>query len=190
MINTVNTSHSLSDEQLLEQIAHGRNKEALAELYDKYRHSLGSYIRRKVYEDRLVDEIYNDVMLTIWQKADSFRGDSTVSTWIFAVANRVCMAHSRKEKKHTQQATEAEFDEMPSPNSSAESDSELKDQLRIATAKLNESHRTVIELAYFHGYNLNEIAEIVDCPVNTVKTRLFHARQNLKINIERQAAQI
>jgi len=159
-------------------------------VYDRYRHSLGGFLRRKLYQDKLVDEIYNDVMMTVWQKAGDFRGESKVSTWIFGVAYRICMSHIRKEMKHTQNMVEVEFEEMQAVPDSSESgeESEMADQLRIATAKLGENHRTVIELTYFQGHSLREIAEIVGCPINTVKTRLFHARQNLKSNIQKQVA--
>jgi len=187
-MNNANALVSLEDEQLLELIALSRDKLALAELYDRYRHSLGSFLRRKVYQDKLVDEIYNDVMMTVWQKASSFRGESKVSTWIFGVAHRICMSHTRKEMKHTQNMTEVKFDEIQAKPDRFENEEDLVDQLRVATEKLGESHRTVIELAYYHGYSLNEIAKIVDCPVNTVKTRLFHARQNLKSSIQNKQA--
>ncbi len=186
-MNTADALNSLRDEQLLERIALQRDKLALAELYDRYRHSLGSFLRRKVYQDKLVDEIYNDVMMTVWQKADSFRGESKVSTWIFGMAHRICMSHSRKEMKHTQNMTSVEFDEIQSQPNQNEAESEMVDQLRIATAKLGENHRTIVELTYFQGHSLSEVAEIVGCPLNTVKTRLFHARQNLKSYLRKYA---
>lgn len=89
-----------------------------------------------------------------------------------------------------EQRLRLEFDEIPSPVNEFESSVVLSEQLRIATANLSESRRTMIELAYFHGYNSNEVAQILDCPVNSVKTRLFHARQNLKTNIEQQGAEV
>lgn len=177
-MTTVNAIESLDDLELLKLIGDERSKVALTELYDRYRHSLGSFVRRKVYQDKLVDEIYNDVMLTVWQKAGKFRGESKVSTWIFGIAYRICMSQSRKEMKHTQNMNEVEFDEMPAKQ--AEEESDINEQLHIATSQLGDKHRQVIELTYFHGHSLIEIAEIMDCPVNTVKTRLFHARKSLK----------
>lgn len=181
----VNTLETLDDTRLFERIANERDKKALAELYDRYRHSLGGFIRRKVYQDKLVDEIYNDVMLTVWQKAGDFRGESKASTWIFGIAYRISMTHVRKEMKHTQNMVNVEFDEMKAKPDPSSSENDLVDQLRIATANLKENHREVIELSYFHGHSLREISEIVGCPENTVKTRLFHARQNLKIVLDR-----
>jgi len=190
-MKTINTLGSLEDHELLGLIANRQDKLALAELYDRYRHTLGSFISRKVYQDKLVDEIFNDVMFTVWQKASIFRGDSKVSTWIFGIAHRVCMSQTRKEMKHTKNMTEAEFDELPAKASEDELDSENKadlvDQLRVATSKLGENHRDVIELTYYHGHSLVEVSEIIGCPVNTVKTRLFHARKKLKESLQQNA---
>lgn len=178
---------SLDDLALLRKISEEQSKLALEELYDRYRHSLGSFIRRKVYQDKLVDEIYNDVMLTVWQKAASFRAESKVSTWIFGIAHRICLSQSRKEMKHTQNMTDIEFDTLQAKPNEGESEADIVDHLRIATSKLKENHRTVIELTYFHGHTLAEISEIVRCPVNTIKTRLFHARRSLKDSLTKYA---
>jgi len=127
----------------------------------------------------LIEEVYNDVMLTIWRKASTFRGESKVSTWIFTIAYRIKIALSQKENRHKHVTTE-EF----THDISSESSFSVTETIEDAMVGLSESHRTVIELSYFHGYNISEIAAIVDCPQNTVKTRLFHARQKLKTTIE------
>jgi len=171
----------LDDRQILDLIATKQDKVALSELYERYRHSLGGFLRRKLFEDKLVDEVYNDVMMTVWQKASGFRGDSKVSTWIFGIAYRICMSHSRKEQKHTANMSEYDLEAIVET-----SESDLVEQLRAAMTDLSDDHRTVVEMAYFYGHSMAEIAEIVDCPLNTVKTRLFHARQNLKNIIESQ----
>jgi len=174
MVTPINIA-TADDRELLLLIGQKRDKQALAELYDRYRHSLGGFLRRKLYQDKLVDEVYNDVMMTIWQKADVFRGDSKASTWIFGIAYRTCLSHSRKETKHTANAVEYELEEV-----ALEGESSLVEHLRAAITELSEAHRTVIEMAYFYGHSIIEISEMINCPVNTVKTRLFHARQKLK----------
>ena len=187
-MNESQSLDALDDLELLRLIGEKQDKLALAELYDRYRHSLGSFVRRKVYQDKLVDEIYNDVMLTVWQKAASFRAESKVSTWIFGIAHLICLSQSRKEMKHTQNMTDIEFDDMHADSDEPGDEADIVDELRIATSKLKENHRSVIELTYFHGHSLAEVSEIMRCPVNTVKTRLFHARRSLKDSLEKQAA--
>ncbi len=165
----------VEDRELLTLIAQKRDKEALKELYDRYRHPLGGFLRRKLYQDKLVDEVYNDVMMTLWQKADTFRGDSKVSTWIFGIAYRTCLSHSRKETKHTSGSVDYELEEV-----GGDEESGAVESLRAAITELSADHRTVIEMAYFYGHSIAEISQMIDCPLNTVKTRLFHARQKLK----------
>lgn len=170
---------TVDDQELLILIAQNRDKQALAELYDRYRQSLGGFLRRRLYEDKLVDEVYNDVMMTLWQKADTFRGASKVSTWIFGIAYRTCLSHARKETKHTANSVDYELDQV-----SVEKESDLVGCLRAAISQLSGDHKTVVEMAYFYGHSLAEISEMIEVPVNTVKTRLFHARQKLKNIIE------
>lgn len=175
-------SNDVSDHALIELIADKQDRQALAKLYERYRHSLGGFLQRKLREQKLVDEVYNDVMFTIWQKASGFRGDSKVSTWIFGIAYRVCLSHARKESRHTDQVADFELDDLPTK----EQETDVSDALKSALTTLSDDHRTVIELAYYMGNSLAEIADIVDCPVNTVKTRLYHARLHLKQYLQDQ----
>ena len=169
------------DKILLERISKHQDKQALADLYEHYRHPVGSFLRSKLRATKLVEEVFNDVMLTVWQKADSFQAKSKVSTWIFGIAYRTCLSHMRKETKHTERADEYEINDMAEVQESTASE-----QVRASISELSEDHRTVIELAYYFGHSVAEISDIVDCPVSTVKTRLFYARQHLKSSIETQ----
>ena len=175
----------LEDQKLLTLIAQKRDRLALAELYDRYRHPLGGFLRRKLYEDKLADEVYNDVMMTVWNKADAFRGDSKVSTWIFGIAYRTCLSHTRKETKHTAGVVHLELEVIP-----AKSESELVEQVKAAMTELSDDHRTVVEMAYYYGHSIAEISSMIGCPVNTVKTRLFHARKRLKSIIQTEQESI
>lgn len=180
-LNATKKLNELDDQALIELIAEHQDRAALTEIYARYRHNVGSFVRRRVFQPKLVDEIYNDVMFAVWQKADTFRADAKVSSWIYGIAYRVCLTHVRKELKHTKDSSDIDFDTLPANIDHEESVQEDKlDQIRRATTQLKEHHRDVIELAYFDGHSLDEIAEIMSLPLNTVKTRLFHARQKLK----------
>ncbi len=173
----------LDDEALIALIGDESSKAALRIVYDRYRRSLGSFLRGKIQQDRVVDELYNDVMLVVWQKARDFRGDAKASTWIFGIAYRLCMSEIRKNQRQPLTSSEFELDEMVD-NSTIEADSAPADDLQLALRSLTEEHREVIQLAYYHGHSVADISELMCCPVNTVKTRLFHARQKLKAKIE------
>jgi len=172
------------DRTLLERISNNQDRQALTELYERYRSPVGSFLHSKLREKRLVDEVFNDVMLIVWRKASSFQAKSKVSTWIFGIAYRTSLSHARKESKHTDKAQEYEMNDI------AESqESNASEHVRAAITELSENHRTVIELAYYFGHSVAEISETIDCPVSTVKTRLFYARQHLKASIETQLNQ-
>ena len=164
---------------LIKRISENKDREALAELYECYRLPLGSFLPSKLREKRLIDEAFNDVMMVVWKQASKFRGDSKVSTWIFGIAYRTSLAMARKESKHTDRNQEYDLD-----NIAQSEDSDAAEHVRAAITDLSEKHRSVIELTYYFGHSLIEISEIIDCPVSTVKTRLFYARQKMKSYIE------
>jgi RNA polymerase sigma-70 factor (ECF subfamily) len=175
----------LDDNELLTLIGENRDRAALTELYNRYRLPLGHFIQREMSGTKLVEEVYNDVMLIVWNKASGFRGDSKVSTWIFGIAYRTRLTHSRKESRHNHCGTGEFMDNVQiEDESDLEARTSVSETLHAAMIELPSKHRVVIELAYFHGYSTAEIAGIVGCPQNTVKTRLFHARNKLKATLE------
>lgn len=169
------------DDRLLILIASRRDSDALAALYERYRVIVGRFLQRGMCETMLVEEVYNDVMLAVWRKASSFRGDSKVSTWIFSIAYYIRCTHAKKESRYKHDVAN---DSELSHEGESETGSSLRETIQDAMMTLSEAHRMVIELSYFHGYKTSEIAVIVDCPQNTVKTRLFHARKKLKETLQ------
>lgn len=175
----------LDDNRLLTLIGTDRDRKALAELYSRYQLQITRFLQRYTESRILIEEVYNDVMLTVWRKADGFRGDSKVSTWLFAIAYRTRQSHSRKENRHNHvEYDDYMVDAIAEEQAEDESQASVNEDLQAALLELSEEHRTVIELTYFHGYSTTEVADIVRVPQNTVKTRLFHARKNLKAALE------
>ncbi len=179
-----------SDDELINLIGAERCRTALTELYNRYRLPLGGFLQRHLSHSKLVEECYNDVMLLVWQHAKDFRGQSKVSTWIFSIAYRAYIATSKKESRHRTINSEEAIETVISQrqNEMIQRTRMIAD-LRGALADLPRQSRTIIELAYFHGYSINEISKIMDCPQNTAKTRLFYARKKLKAVIENHYCQ-
>jgi RNA polymerase sigma-70 factor (ECF subfamily) len=119
-------------------------------------------------------------MMVVWQTADRFRGASKPSTWIFAIAYRKAV----KAKARWPEPIEDKVpDTRVSPDLSPDQQLDhqrLHDALVAAMDRLSPDHRAVVDLTYFHGMGYREIAEIMSCPVDTVKTRMFHARRRLR----------
>ena len=164
------------DRQLIQQIARSQDTNAMELLYQRYQPRLIPFLRRLTHDHALIEEVYNDVMFKIWQKASQFRGQSKVSSWIFSIAYRDCLRLVRRQKFRLDKLNELFLDESPSQTNNADN----VEIINLALHKLSAKQRLTIELCYFYGYTMDEIALIVDCPVNTVKTRLHHARQKIR----------
>lgn len=152
-----------------------RDRRAFTELYRRYQPRLLAYLRRLLASPVLADEIVDDVMFVVWEDAKKFRGNSAVSSWIFGIAYRKTMSALRREQRY-QAGIDRSRDTSRLPAGAERS----FDVLHAGLAHLSPDHRQVVELTYFCGFSYGEIAEIARCPVNTVKTRMFHARRRLK----------
>ena len=175
--NQQNNKPLTEEQQQLDLLAGiaNRNKSAMQRFYQCYRGKLASFLFRMVGSHSLVEEIFNDTMLAVWQQPERFEGRSKVSTWVYAIAYRQCLNRIAKEKKHRSVSS---FDEEEGVYDSVNDDQ--VDLVKKALGNLSQDHRSVIELSYYLGCNYSEIANIMGCPENTVKTRMFHARKKLK----------
>jgi RNA polymerase sigma factor (sigma-70 family) len=167
------------DRELLARVASG-NLQAFERLYRVYQPRLTRFLTTLLKRPQLIEEVLDDTMMVVWQTAGNFRGSSKPSTWIFAIAYR--KAHKAK-ARWPDPIEDPQFDtrvsDEPGPDEELQHQ-RLRSALTKAMDQLSPDHRAVVDLTYFHGMGYREIAEIVDCPVDTVKTRMFHARRRLK----------
>ena len=163
---------------LIERIA-AHDRAALKELYLLYHRRLARFLTRVTSRYDLAEEIINDTFWVVWQKAGDFRGDSYVSTGIMGIAYRRGLKALKRASVMLLRAHDiaAENADSHEPWSGAE----RREWLNAALERLPSEQRLVLELAYHLGHSCEEIAEIMNCPVNTVKTRMFHARRKLKV---------
>lgn len=163
------------DAALLARVA-TQDKTALAALYRDYHRRLVRFLGRFTRRDDVIEEVINDTFMIVWQKAEAFRGEARVSTWLMGIAYRVTLKALRQgdlahEPLHT------ESDERTSEPFIGH---ELADWVNKGLTRLSADQRLVLELAYVMGHSLEEIAEITDTPVSTVKARMFHARVKMR----------
>jgi RNA polymerase sigma-70 factor (ECF subfamily) len=163
--------------ELIARVADGDRK-AFEELYHLYHRRMARFLTRLTRRYDLAEEVINDTFWIVWRKARTFRGDSQPSTWILGIAYRrarnAFRASARLAEKNLQS------DELPLTTEAPAGAEELRDWLGRALAELPVEQRLAVELCYELGHSCEEIAAIMDCPVNTVKTRLFHARAKLQ----------
>ena len=159
---------------------------AFESLYHAFYPRLRRFIERLTRRPHLVDEIVNDTMLVVWRKAGTYDLSSTVSTWIFAIAFR----KSLKALKAVDDPVESDADSHASPEGRGPYSMLLKREVQTVVGEaldvLSAEQRAVVELTYYQGCGYREIAEIMNCPVDTVKTRMFHARRKLKAALAEQ----
>jgi RNA polymerase sigma-70 factor (ECF subfamily) len=167
------------DGKLLELIAKG-DHQAFREIYDKYYKRIYLYSYRQLGDGEGAQEVANEVMLAVWKGAKRFRGESKPSTWMFGIAvNKVRKKIKGKFPPYEDlESVAGEISERTTPDK-ATYRSELREQMLMAINKLSPEHREVLDLTYYQGLSIKEIAEIMGCPLNTVKTRIFYARKRL-----------
>ena len=173
-------NNSVSDLALLEEIT-DENKEAFKTLYNRYVRQVHSYIYKLTRDNKLSEEVTNDVFFEVWNSASKFQGKSKVLTWIFGIAHNKTMNEIRKRKEIP--VDPEEFTKEVSTDMGTDEIIMKKDrdeQMKAALDQLTPEHRTVVELTFLQGLSYSEIAEIMDCPVNTVKTRMYYAKEKLK----------
>jgi len=172
-----NASDDRLERQLLERIAH-RDREAFDEMFKLYHPRLFRFVFRMTASYRIADELVNDILLVVWQSAHTFRGDAKVSTWIFGIAYRQALRRLRKRKYTT----------VPIDDITAEGYSnnrlEREDWVRRGIDRLPPKQRLAVMLVYFLGLTCEETAAATGSPVNTIKTRMFHARRKLREYLE------
>jgi RNA polymerase sigma-70 factor (ECF subfamily) len=154
-----------------------RDRAAFKELYLLYHRRLARFLTRVTVRYDLAEEIINDTFWVVWQRAADFRGASQVSTWIMGIAYRRGLKTLQRLRPWPV-ADERQLEELTEEPWPAHETSEW---LGVALARLPLEQRMVLELAYHAGHSCEEIATIMSCPVNTVKTRMFHARRKLKV---------
>jgi RNA polymerase sigma-70 factor (ECF subfamily) len=164
-----------ADELALLDSVRRRDRRAFAGLYRLYHPRLYGYLRRILANAAIAEEVLDDVMFVVWKDAHRFRGQAAVSSWIFGIAYRKAMTAIRKESRY-----HAPLDRGTDVATIAAGASQDRELIRVALEQLSTDHRQVVELTYFCGFSYKEIADIAACPVNTVKTRMFHARRRLK----------
>src|SRR6202140_4550533 len=168
-----------SDEALIVRIAAG-DKLAMQVLFARHHVRVYRFVLRLVRSETAAEDLISEVFLDVWRQAGKFEARSAVSTWLLAIARFKALSSLRKR-------SEEELDEeaaaaVEDPGDDPEVAVQKKDKgevLRKCIAQLSAEHREIVDLVYYHEKSVEEVAEIVGIPENTVKTRLFYARKKL-----------
>ena len=176
-MNDTDIEADATDRMLLQRMAAG-DRVALGVLYRSYHGRLCRFLSRVTRRADVIEEAINDCFWIAWQKAGTFHGDSRVSTWIMGIAYRCGLKALRQHGDEP--VDEDALPEERTPAHDPDEDRELRDWLGKGLDRLSVDQRAVIELVYGVGHSLDDVAVIMQCPVGTVKARLFHARVKLR----------
>ena len=175
----MSANQATSDEVLIGRIAKG-DRLAMQVLFARHHVRVYRFVLRLVGNPTTAEDLISDVFLDVWRQAEKFEGRSAVSTWMLAIARFKALSALRKRPDEELDEETAETIEDASDN--PEVSLEKKDKsavLRQCLEKLSPEHKEIIDLVYDHEKSVEEVAEIVGIPENTVKTRLFYARKKL-----------
>jgi RNA polymerase sigma-70 factor (ECF subfamily) len=170
---------STADEVLIGRIADG-DRLAMQVLYARHHVRVFRFVVRLVRDDSIAEDLISEVFLDVWRQAGRFEGRSSVSTWLLAIARFKALSALRRRP-------DEELDEVAVAKVEDQSDDpaitlEKKDKsalIQKCLMGLSAQHREVVDLVYYHDKSVEEVAQIVGIPENTVKTRMFYARKRL-----------
>jgi RNA polymerase sigma-70 factor (ECF subfamily) len=167
--------HATPDDVLVKRIAAG-NRLAMHVLFARHHARVYRFILRSVGDPSAAEDATSEVFLSLWRQADQFKAQSSVSTWLLAIARNKAVAELRRRRR---EAFGEEVETIADPVDDPEAALQAKDRgqaLRLCLAQLSPEHREMIDLVYYHEKSMEEIAEIVGIPKNTVKTRSTRAK--------------
>jgi RNA polymerase sigma-70 factor, ECF subfamily len=176
--NRHNQGKDNSDEALIAKVASG-NRLAMQVLFARHHARVYRFILRLVGSEAAAEDLTSEVFLGVWRQAHRFEARSAVTTWLLAIARYKALAELRRRPDaSSDQATADASDPADDPEASFE----IKHRgeiLRNCLTRLSPRHREIIDLVYYHEKSVQEAADILGVPGNTVKTRMFHARKKL-----------
>lgn len=166
------------------------NDEAFAVLYQRYERRIFQYLMTMMNDGALAEETLVEVMLAIWKGLHTFQGQSKVSTWILGIARHKAVDALRK--LTSLQRSGMPLEDIIESAVSDENPMEDSQQKRLAAitnralTTLTVEHREILHMAFYEELSYPEIAALLGIPVNTVKTRVYYAKQQLKKCLQRQ----
>jgi len=178
-------SAKTADLRLVQKISQG-DQVAMKQVYELHSGPLFHFVKAWLADPHEASDIVHETMLEVWRKADRFQGRSSLKSWIFSIARNKSIDKNRKSSRlsYTDDVPEIINDDV-TPLEALEL-SQDADVLKACISRLSETHRRMIQLAFYQDLSYKEISEIEDCPIGTVKTRILHAKKLLMRDLASQ----
>jgi len=167
------------DEQLIARIAAG-NRLAMRVLFARYNQRVFRFALRLLQSESLDEEVVSELFFDVWRKASTFEGRAQVSTWLLGITRNKALDARKARSTETWDEDAALAIEDPAANPEVEyQKKDTRAVMRKCLAQLSQTHREIIDLVYYHGKSIDEVARITGAGQATVKTRMFYARKHL-----------
>lgn len=177
------TGNEQIDLDLIREICE-QSSMALMQFYQRYRQTITGFVMSRLNSEADCNEILNDVLHTVWTSAGSFGSRSSVRTWVLGITHHKTVDYLRKQHREKRIQNELGLDQesyIPE-NCVDQAMSALSDItiVRKCLQQLSPAHREVLHLAFYEDLSCSQIAEVLECPLGTVKTRIMHAKNKMK----------
>ena len=170
-----------SDEMLIVRIAAG-DKLAMRALFARHHVRIFRFVARLVRDHQLAEDVVSEVFLEVWRHAAAFEARSAASTWLLSIARfKALSALRRRGEAQLDEVTAAAIPDSADDPEVTVGKKERGEILRDCLTRLSPDHREIVDLVYYQGMAIGQVAAIVGIPENTVKTRMFHARKQLSV---------
>lgn len=172
-----------AEKKIFIEISKG-NEEVMRQFFMTYSNDVYRYLMSRCGDELIANDILNTVMMTVWNGSSKFEGRSKISTWLIGIARFKLIDHYRKENKHSHDEITDNTPESYSDNGESLEQQEQAAILRICIDKLVDIQKEIVHLTFYSDMNYHEISKVIECPVGTVKSRMYHARESMKKCIE------
>lgn len=170
---------SFTDADLIARVLSREDQHAFGELVRRYQSPVRAFLARMTRGDaHLADDLAQETFLKAWQKLQTYRGGANFSTWLFGIAvNEFRMARRRRKELALEDVDESS---VASEEPAAARDSHLRLDLTEALKLLNSNERAAVVLCCQNGLSHEEAAQVLDCPLGTVKTNILRGKEKLR----------
>lgn len=175
--------NELTDSELVKKAQKG-NVDAFSELVRRHQHRVYNLAYRYMREASRAEDMAQEAFLKGFRLLKGFRGDCSFSTWMYKVTGSVCLTELNKRKKRGEVEL-TPVHEGAYESTSAE-DNDQAEIVRRCVGRLSDKYATIITLYYLDELSYDEIAQIMDIPIGTLKTWMFRARKELRTIVEEQ----
>jgi RNA polymerase sigma-70 factor (ECF subfamily) len=173
--------------RLLQRCAQ-KDERALKDFHRLMAPRIYAFASHRLRDASMAETVVVDTLYEVWKSADRFRGESKVSTWVLGIARHMMLQLARQADPEHEDIDD-HADELPgvyADGATALSRWQEEQVVRGCMNTLSAAHRECMQLVYFEGLGLADVAAVQQVPENTVKTRLFHARKNMRACVEQR----